>query len=268
MKSLSVIILLLCSISNANGQNFILASYDPQGDPNQSMSPDAKSLSYQITNDSIIFKIDFYDRIDNKEWNISFGLDTNQNVNDGALWEGSNQSMKYDLIFKLFFNPAFPPMSGYITDASQQVILLAFTANVTDTSTLIAGLKLSDYSITKPIQFIAGTGVVFGDINDDVPDNSYVSIPTNIFPRELNKKSATFYVYPNPVGKTLQIKLTKSIPVESLDYQILDTSGRLICSGRIAKSNMIIDTEKLKPGNYQLILNENQLDSTIKFQKN
>ena len=77
----------------SQSQTFIHAASDLENDPTESLSPDAKSISYDfdVQLDSLWIKLDFYQRIDDKEWSVKIGLDTNFNENDGGLWPGMNQ---------------------------------------------------------------------------------------------------------------------------------------------------------------------------------
>ena len=267
MKKYLFLILLLNIVLNSRAQNFIHVANDIQGDPTQLISPDAKALAYMLTSDSILFKIDFYERIDNKEWNISFGLDTNLNVNDGALWEGSNTSMNYDLLFKLFFNPGFPPISGYVIDASQMNATFLYSAVITDTATLVAGLKLSDYNLNKPLQFIAGTGIVLGDINDDIPDNTYFSIPTNINKAYKNYSDLKFFVHPNPSKQFINIEFTAKTDRDNYNYEISDTKGVVILSGHLDTSQPFINIGSISKNIYLLRVFNEAGSWNLKFQK-
>lgn len=265
MSLKNILLLLLIMPFNLSAQTFVVAANDVQGDPTMPNSPDAMTLSYALTSDSILFKMDFYERIDNKEWNITFGLDTNQNVNDGAAWQGQNTSMNYDLLFKLSFSPGFPPISAYVIDASGMNAYFLYTAEITDTATVIAGIKLADYSISRPLQFIAGTGIVLGDINDDLPDNTYISIPTQV--SSIEKSQLDISLYPNPTRYDLNIQLNEPGSDYNFDYDIMDIQGRIVGKGNISKPECKISLQNLNSGTYQINLYDGKRNSNLKFQK-
>jgi hypothetical protein len=202
MKKILLILFLLGNFAYA--QTFILGTTDPAGDAGQPYSPDAKALSYMLTSDSIFFKMEFHNRIDNLEWNITIALDTNMNPSDGAPWAGLNTSMNYDLNFRMFYHPGFPPISGYIVAANQIASGYSFYAEITDTSTFVAGISLAEHGITGPFQIIGGCGLAIGDIDDDIPDSGIIPILSSGVKFSSLNSALKFSLYPNP-----QINLSK-----------------------------------------------------------
>jgi len=57
-------------------------------------------------------------------------------------------------------------------------------------------------------------------------------------------------VFPNPVRESLQIHIPPQL--ERIDYQLIDTQGRVVQSGRITDQDSQIDTQLLPAGWYQL----------------
>lgn len=266
MKTLTLLIMLLSSCVMSEAQNYIVLANDPSGDPDNILSPDLSQFSYRLTADSIIFKIDFHERLDNTDWNLAIGLDTNLNPNDGAVWPGGNSTMNYDLIMRLFFNTGFPPISGYVNNSAQQYVSSAITMFFGDTATIIAGLRLSDFMLQLPLQFVAGTGIVLGDINDEIPDNGFVTTLINDILVASGRSGSTMKIFPNPATDYLRIETDDNTDQILKNYIIFDLNGRCIHSGTMHQNK--IPLNELGSGSYFLQIPDISGSALHKFRKN
>lgn len=113
------------------------------------------------------------------------------------------------------------------------------------------------YTITVPNNLsaatcrimIEGAGNVFFDINDKNFAVSPASLNENIF-------DANFTCHPNPFSNQLIIKTNK---VEKFEYQICDLQSKVIlqnAENQASHSELIIDTDHLAKGVYQLIIKQ------------
>lgn len=73
-------------------------------------------------------------------------------------------------------------------------------------------------------------------------------------------------VYPNPMEETLVISTEK---FENVHYQMIDASGRIVRENKLTEANTKIVVGELAPGNYQIVLSENEGQmKTFKLIKN
>lgn len=219
-----------------------------------------------LDGDSIFFKMEFWDRIDNKEWNVSYALDTNLNPSDGAPWTGLNTSLNFDLNFRVFYHPGFPH-SGYIVDANQIGSGYSYSFELVDTATFVAGLSLSEHGITGPFNFIGGTGLAIGDINDDIPDIGYSTVLVNGIKEEKYNAVAKLSVYPNPAGNYLKINLENKIDKHKYQFEILDLKGRVVLSDLLTDNIAPINIESLPTGVYTFRIFNEEISNHTRFQK-
>ncbi len=213
-------------------QTFIHAASDLENDPTESLSPDAKSISYDfdVQLDSLWIKLDFYQRIDDKEWSVKIGLDTNFNENDGGLWPGMNQSMKYDILLDIYFNPNFPPpFTANVLDADGNYISSNLSTGLQDTSSFVLALSLSQTIPSVSIlRVIAGCGLVFGSVNDDIPDASSFTINLGSAQLRTEKQKIPFKIYPNPATQDVFLSGFTENTECIEEYSIFSMDGQAI----------------------------------------
>jgi hypothetical protein len=200
------------------------------------------------------------------DWNISIGLDTNLNPGDGAVWPGGNSSMNYDLIMRLFFNTGFPPASGYINNSAQQYVSSAISITFGDTATILAGIRLSDFTLHLPLRFVAGAGIVLGDINDEIPDNGYVTTLVNGVPPDSEGSASILKIFPNPATDHIRIMTHDKKDHVQQTFMIYNLQGKLIREGTMYQQN--IPLNDLGSGSYFLQVPEISGSALHKFRKN
>ena len=73
----------------------------------------------------------------------------------------------------------------------------------------------------------------------------------------------SFVVYPNPASErmTVEVELASA---QKLSYDIFDSNGRLIRSGKMASTKEEIEVAELSTGNYVLKINGNGKALTAK----
>lgn len=69
-------------------------------------------------------------------------------------------------------------------------------------------------------------------------------------------------IYPNPANEFIQLNLRQN---NSLNYRLLDLSGKIILSGKLTNSDSKIATQNLPNGNYVLTLKGENLNQTKKI---
>ena len=216
----------------SQSQTFIHAASDLENDPTESLSPDVKSISYDfdVQLDSLWIKLDFYQRIDDKEWSVKIGLDTNFNENDGGLWPGMNQSMKYDILLDIYFNPNFPPpFTANVLDADGNYISSNLSTGLQDTSSFVLALSLSQTIPSVSIlRVIAGCGLVFGSVNDDIPDASSFTINLGSAQLRTEKQKIPFKIYPNPATQDVFLSGFTENTECIEEYSIFSMDGQAI----------------------------------------
>ena len=216
----------------SQSQTFIHTASDLENDPTESLSPDAKSISYDfdVQLDSLWIKLDFYQRIDDKEWSVKIGLDTNFNENDGGLWPGMNQSMKYDILLDIYFNPNFPPpFTANVLDADGNYISSNLSTGLQDTSSFVLALSLSQTIPSVSIlRVIAGCGLVFGSVNDDIPDASSFTINLGSAQLRTEKQKIPFKIYPNPATQDVFLSGFTENTECIEEYSIFSMDGQAI----------------------------------------
>lgn len=253
MIRIILLLVFLCSIASALAQNFVLVASDTSGDKTQPNSPDAKAFYFAIntTADSVWFKMEFYGNVVTDDWSLQIGLDTNNNINDGASWQGANSSMKFDLIVAVFYNPAFPPpFNGYIEDYAGNYLTSNLSLSFADSNSVVVGIKLSDINSNGKYNVVAGTGIILGAINDEIPDNNFINLSSSLGiekpnPNELNIKVTC-------INGQLEIFSTKDETLQSLRFFIFDLNGRKIYEELINSIQYGINVSTLSKGIYFL----------------
>lgn len=250
--------LLFCLTSNA--QVFTLLSGDTQGDNTQLLN-DIKTISYALdfASDDIWLKVEFFDTI-KSDFGFAFGLDTNLITTDGSSWQGSNSSMKYDRIIFLNRNGFF---QQNITSSSPAVKSI----DEVDSVTLVVNFQLSLLDSDGNFNLIAGSGgfdIASGNevTFDDVPNNSFTTVPLTVSIRE--NLSEEFTIYPNPTSDYLNVKLKPNSEKREGHYNVLSIDGKRML--RVSAKQDRLDVSKLKKGEYLLVLeNDSGVNLMSKF---
>jgi len=262
---LTSVLVLILNIGTA--QTFYLGANDVSGDATDISSPDAKSIYHSIdyTEDSLRFKMEFYTRVDNQEWNVKIAIDTNNNVTDGADWQGASTALKYDLLVDVYSNPNFPPVLGNIIDANGNYVSSNVSVTFPDTNIVIISLLLFDFMQNGVgLNYVTGTGIIIGSVNDELPESNYISISASLETTHFLSDDQVF-VYPNPVNENLQIQVPSHL-AES-QYIIRDLHGRVSMSGTLNSLNDGIHVESLVSGIYFLSISNTGFEVTKKLAK-
>lgn len=73
-------------------------------------------------------------------------------------------------------------------------------------------------------------------------------------------------VFPNPMEETLVISTEE---FDNVNYKMIDASGRIVRENKLTETNTKISVGELSPGNYQIVLFENERQTkTFKLIKN
>lgn len=73
-------------------------------------------------------------------------------------------------------------------------------------------------------------------------------------------------VFPNPMEETLVISTEE---FDNVNYKMIDASGRIVRENKLTETNTNISVGELSPGNYQIVLFENERQTkTFKLIKN
>jgi hypothetical protein len=271
MKSTFSIMLFFALLNTGKAQTYFLGAMDAMGDVTQPLSfpPDAKSIYHatDMTADSIWFKMEFYGRINNVSWNVKIGIDTNNNVTDGGTWAGLNTSMKYDLLADVYNNPGFPPPTGNILSGRGAYISSNISISFPDTNILIIGLRLSEIKHPgTPLSYIAGAGIVFGLVNDDIPDTSYITISgaTGITKAFENNE---ILIYPNPAKNELCFSINSISTGSLLQFIITDILGKVVKTGTFNSASHSIVISSLKQQKYFLNISDGKRNYVQQFIK-
>lgn len=270
MKVILLISSFLLLLGEGYSQNFVLASNDPENDQSQMLSPDAKALYYAIdlTNDSLYLKMEFFSRVDDAEWSAKIALDTNKDVSNGGTWPGMNSSMKFDLLFDIYHYPGFPPpFTANILDSSSSYLSSDLHLRFEDTSNVVISISLSQ--VMPHVSFlnlIAGCGIVLGSVDDDIPDNTIVSIDFNSTGVQTQLEAQNFKIFPNPVENVLSFELPENHALIK-SYSIYNTQGKLVDVGAIEIGSSIIKLNGIASGSYLLVLNGEKRSYSSKFTK-
>lgn len=270
MKTATTLLLFFFLFNTSKAQTYFPGAADVPADMTQPLSPDAKAIYHavDIVVDSIWFKMEFYTRIDNRSWNVKIGLDTNNNIADGGTWAGLNQSMKYDLLVDIYSNPTFSPLFFNLLDGNGMYVSSNINVSIPDTNILIIGLRLSEVLQTGTIiNYIAGTGLVVGLVNDDIPDSNYITINTGSLDVTGTGIKNEFLFYPNPAKNILFFSFNKNLSGDSLQFEILDKQGKVCKSDRLNSTTHSVNIESLPAGVYFLNISDGKFSYIQTFIK-
>ncbi|MBL7931628.1 MAG: T9SS type A sorting domain-containing protein [Bacteroidia bacterium] len=258
MKYLVLSILYVYGALAAGAQNFILGAADSHSDMTQAQSspPDVKAIYYAFDTsmDSLWFKMEFFTKVSNKAWSAKVGIDTN-NIADGAAWPAPSvsQSLRYDVLVDIYYNPGFPP--PFTGNIYQNTNYISSNVNLrmADTNVVVVGLKRSQIKQAGiPIRFVAGAGLIVGTVNDEVPDQGYVVIQE--LTTGITEKSVTdLFVFPNPANDFIFLNSVSELENREVNYNIVNDEGKIVLAGKLKTKNRI-DIRNLQPANYFLFL--------------
>ncbi len=269
MKSILSVLSSIFICYSLNAQTFVVGEVDPSGDATQQLSPDLKIIYHatDMADDSIWFKMEFYQRVDNVAWNVKIGIDNNSNPADGGTWPGTNQSMKFDMLADIYSNPGFPPPYGNLLDENGNYISSSINISFPDTATVIFGIRLSDILPSgNSFNYIAGTGIVAGLVNDDIPDSGMISALATV---GIDKTiiSSEIAIYPNPANEIIYLQSNLSFQLPCLPFNLYDSQGIIVKSGIIGRAVNTIDIESLREGIYYLLIVDDKEVQRLKFIK-
>jgi len=233
-----------------SAQQFIPLGSDPQGDT-PSFGMDAKSFAVAVdtTLDSIWFRLEAHDTIQG-DWGFKIGIDNNENPNDGATWDGNNNtSLNYDRRINFLNNVFFPPTFTVLVDDSGGVINDSIDFSFLNPFTIQVNLKLSDIDDDPFMNIIVGTGSFDDFIHDDLPDSGYFSLGQVLgisSPGEVE-----FKIGPNPASTQLMIDYQFALGT-AREFTLFSIDGRPVMQKAIRGTSgaMQFDVSELTAGYY------------------
>lgn len=266
MKKNVLTTLFMLILNSGMAQTFYHGADDSSGDMDSWDSPDARTISHSIDHvmDSLWFKMEFYNSVDDQPFSMKIAIDSNNNIADGGTWSGTNPALKYDLLIDVYNNPAFPPALGNIYDAAAYI---SSNVNISflDTHIVVIGLRLSEfYQSGVQLNYVAGVGSIIGSVNDDIPDSTYITIsPFLNTPNFLTDQRVI--VYPNPVSEKIRVH----VPINGVqsEFFLMDLHGRIVLSGWLNEMESSINVESLNSGIYFLTLYNDEYRVTEKIIK-
>ncbi len=245
--------ILFCGLFSYS-QTYTQLLTDPQGD-NINFVPDLGTISYamDMAHDSIWFKIQTYNAItDSNDLGLEIGIDTDLNINNGFLWDGSNHSMKCDEI--LFVTQDLVQPGFRYCALGQAGSPASFNAHVShpDNYTWIINAQLSLLDNDGRFNVIFG-GAFFdcsstpSSVYDNAPDAGYKTIGVANGVLSFNEGPG-ISIYPNPVTDLLLID-TK-VPMEA---KIVNCTGVVVSSISAVQGRNELSMQAMPAGIYFFI---------------
>lgn len=242
-RTLIILSALLCLHVSVAAQTFSQIISDPMGD-NLNGVADIKTVSYamDLAKDSIWFKVETYNpKTDSNDFGLEIGLDTDMNINNGTIWDGSNKAMKYDHALFITQNSMFPGLRTAEIGTSGSTT--SFKANITrpDKYTWVINAQLSKLDKDHKFNIIVG-GAFFdcpytpGSVYDDAPNTGYKTITAPAAVPSVTP-APIVSIYPNPVKDHLIISSDAVIKGQITVY---DLTGRVRIKEAINQSPYLL----------------------------
>jgi hypothetical protein len=252
-KTIFALLLVAGFSGNSFSQDFILLAEDPENDEISNGNEDLKAVYYALdeANDSLWFKIEYYNGDVTGDMGLVFGIDTNLVADDGLTWDGGNQSLQPDVIFTInhvFFSAPFYGFSNH--DFHYQ------TRVGDDTKEIIVNIKYSELDGDGKFNLLLGAAFFSVDADSR---QTYDQLPNNVlgfiaFPPAPNSNSevaeplAPLQISPNPAGDFFELKMP-----ESGQLMVSDVNGKTVFMGDY-KPGSPLDCSQWPTGWYSLML--------------